>query len=321
MSTEGPETSEEKIKILLDRIQDAEREFGITLRNYNRVTNMRLKRIAEERLNMLLLGIMKYAVEGMPKDYIRPYPLWIRNNQDKINGWLQSVGISASTAKEVKELNNSVMNPNAAPPRPQAHAAPEPDAFRAQQQARERAQRDAQERAQREAQEERERQEHEASPEVVANRKREFESVINDPEAILKNYKSILGIKRMQAKLSTKGKDSRSDIDNIVKLFTILKNDHETDWNENAKAAYCYVKEIYRKYDVGMYGKGYEKKYQDPVADACFNYMQTLAKAVTSDYGNVDNIFRGNVAHDYVRRCEEKLQNFDNESRSTPKRR
>lgn len=320
MSAQGPETSEEKIQTLLGRIEDAQREFVISSNNYNKLTNPRLKNVVEERMNLLLISIMKYAVEGMPKEYIRPYPDWIRNNQQIIQELLNTPGISASTAREVNELNAQIMNPGAAP-QPQAHRAPDPDPFRPQQQAYERARREAQEeRARREAQEEREKQEHEESPEVIAERKRAYDSVINDPEAILKVYKSILGISRLQAKLSAKGKESRNEIENIVKLFSLFRNSPEGEWHENAKAAYCYVKAIYDKYDVRFYGKGYEKKQQDPVAEACFGLLEPLARAVSSDYNNIHNQFTGGAAKDYVRRCDDKLRNADNEKRNRPNR-
>lgn len=313
MGAYGPEKSQEKIDILLSRIKDAETEFEVTLRNYNRVTNPRLKDMAKERLNLLLVSIIKYAVEGIPKEYIGPYPDWIRNNQEKINGLLQIEGVSNSTKQEIEELNASVMNkvPGAAAPAaaaPRSHAAPEPDAFRARQQ--------AQERAQREAEEARAQAERDSS----AERQRTYESVVNDPEAILKKYKDILGIMRF-AKFGAKGKEGRKDIENIVKLFTVLRDDKATDWHENAKAAYCYVKSIFDKYDVKYYGIGYEIKHQNPVAEACFNYCDILAKAVTSDYNNVHLLFSKTESENYVRICEEKLNHYDSDKKDRPKNR
>ncbi len=318
MSTQGPEKSEDKINILLGRIKDAETEFGISLKNYNRLTNPRLKAMAEDRMNMLLTSIIRYAVEGIPKEYIGSYPDWINNNQEKIQGWLQTEGISQSTITEVNELINSKPAPS-----PRTHAAPPPrpdtrpraDSFRTHQQAREQAARGAAENR------DRERAEQDERPEVVAERKLAFDTVMKDPEQILKDYKSILGASRVTAKFSAKGKSSREDIENIVKLFKKLQNEHETDWQESAKAAYCYVKSIFDKYDVKFYGMGYEIKHQNPVADACYNYMTQLGRSVTKDYINIDLLFQGGKARDYVRSCEEKIQAFDRENRNAPKKR
>ncbi len=343
MGAKGPEnkyeTDPKNIEKLLTTIKDAEVEFNIALKHYEKLTNQRLKDMAQEKLNLLLISIMKYAVEGMPKDYIKPYPEWVRQNQEKIQGWLQNNALLGSTVTEINELNSRVMNPGAAPEPPRPRAAPEPDAYRARQQAREQAQREQaqreqaqREQAQREQaqreQAQREQAEREQAEREHVQREREqnpelkaaFESVINDPEQVLKDYKKTLGLGgRLSGKMKAEGKDARADIEKIVKVFQILKADQDPNWFEKAKAAYCYLEKVYRKYDVGYYGSGYQIKHQHPAASVCQNYKNDLNKIFGVNlYDAPQDVLR--ELDRYVGLMEDKIQRHDQEKTNRPKR-